>query len=92
MNDENEYDLGNICVTDNGKAIKVTVNKFKDTWYVHIREYIQDLDDGTWFPTKKGIALRAEYVDVAANMFSTAGALLSNIYLQEVIDIINEDK
>jgi len=85
-----EYDLGFVHQPINGKGLKVTVNQFKGQWYVHLREYIEDPDEEIWFPTKKGIAIKAEYVDVIAQMFSDAGELLTSIYLgtinNEVLD------
>jgi hypothetical protein len=85
-----EYDLGFVHPPTNGKALKVTVNEFRGQWYVHLREYIEDQDEGIWFPTKKGIAIKAEDVDVVGQMFIDAGSLLTDIYLgivnNEVLD------
>jgi hypothetical protein len=82
-----EYDFGFVHPPINGKALKVTVNEFRGQWYVHLREYIEDQDEDIWFPTKKGIAIKAEYVDVVGQMFLDAGSLLTSIYL----DMINND-
>jgi hypothetical protein len=79
-----EYDLGFVHKQDNGKGLKVTVNCFRGQWYVHLREYIHDLDDDIWFPTKKGIAVKAENVDTVADLFSKAGMLLTDIYYEEL--------
>ena len=85
-----EYDFGFITAPENGKGVKVTVNKFRHQWYVHLREYMEDQDTGTWFPTKKGIAIKSELIDVVAYMFSDAGSLLTSIYYDEISGISNE--
>ncbi len=85
-----EYDFGFISPPENGKGIKVTVNKFRHQWYVHLREYMEDQDEGTWFPTKKGIAIKSEYVDILAYVFADAGKLLTQIYYDEVNGILDE--
>jgi hypothetical protein len=85
-----EYDFGFISPPENGKGVKVTVNKFRHQWYVHLREYMEDQDEGTWFPTKKGIAIKAEYVDILAYVFNDAGNLLTDIYYKEINKLINE--
>lgn len=87
-----EHDLGFAYTPINGKGLKVTVNKFRDQWYVHLREYIEDPENGVWFPTKKGIALKAEYVDVVAEMFADAGKLLTNIYRGDINNLLTEGK
>lgn len=79
-----EYDLGFVNKQNNGKGLKVTVNCFRDQWYVHLREYIHDLDDDIWFPTKKGIAVKAEDVDTVAYMFTDAGKLLTDLYYKDL--------
>jgi hypothetical protein len=84
MSLEDEYDLGFVHPPNNGKAYKVTISNFRGQWYVHIREYIENPDEGNWFPTKKGIAIKSEYVDILGQMFIDAGDLLRDIYLYEV--------
>ena len=85
-----EYDFGFISSPENGKGVKVTVNKFRSQWYVHIREYIYDGDSDTRFPTKKGIAIKAEYVDIVSYILSDVGNLLTDIYYSELNDILPE--
>jgi hypothetical protein len=92
MSLEDEYDLGFVHPPNNGKAFKVTISNFKGQWYTHIREYIENPDDGVWFPTKKGIAIKAEYVDVLGQMFIDAGDLLRDIYLHDIETSILEAK
>lgn len=87
-----EFDLGFVTTPENGKGLKVTINKFRDQWYVHLREYMEDPDEGIWFPTKKGIAIKSEYVDVVAEMFADAGHLLTNIYRGNIKNLILENK
>ena len=85
-----EYDFGFVYPPENSKGVKVTVNKFRNQWYVHLREYMEDQDEGTWFPTKKGIAIKAEYVDILAYIFTDAGNLLTQIYYDDIYEIIGE--
>ena len=85
-----EYDFGFVYPPENNKGVKVTVNKFRNQWYVHLREYMEDQDEGTWFPTKKGIAIKAEYVDILAYIFTDAGNLLTQIYYDDIYEIIGE--
>ena len=40
-----EYDLGFVTTPMNGKVLKVTVNQFREQWYVHLREYMEDPDE-----------------------------------------------
>lgn len=79
-----EYDLGFVYKQPSGKGLKVTVNCFRGQWYVHLREYIHDLDEDIWFPTKKGIAIKSEHIDTVAYLFSLAGTLLTDIYYEEL--------
>lgn len=84
-----EYDFGFITTPINGKGVKVTVNQFRNQWYVHLREYIEDPDEEIWFPTQKGIAIKAEDVDTVAEMFKDAGKLLTAIYRGNVEKLID---
>jgi len=47
----------------NGNLVKVTLNNFRDTIYVHIRDYQMDGDSGYWYPTKTGYSFFAEEID-----------------------------
>lgn len=85
-----EYDFGFVTPPENYKGIKLTVNEFRGQRYIHLREYLQDPDDGRWFPTKKGIAIRAEYVDIVADSYTKAGKLLTELYYRDVYGIIPE--
>lgn len=76
-----EIDLGFVGYLTEDKAIKITLNEFRGREYVHIREYMRDGDTGNWFPTKKGLALRPEHVDMAAHLLDTAGEILAKTYL-----------
>lgn len=85
-----EYDFGFISSPENGRGVKVTVNNFRSQWYVHIREYIYDEDNDKWFPTKKGMAIKSENIDVLNYMLSDVSKLLTDIYYQEINDILPE--
>lgn len=77
-----EIDLGFVGFLTEDKAIKITINEFRGQEYVHIREYMRDGDTGHWFPTKKGLALRPEHVDMAAYLLDQAGEILAKTYLK----------
>lgn len=79
-----EYDFGFIAPPANGKGVKITVNKFRSQWYVHVREYIHDEDTDSWFPTKKGIAIQAEYIDLVSYILGDVGSLLTDIYYRDL--------
>ncbi len=85
-----EYDFGFISEPINGKGTKITVNQFRGQWYVHIREYMQDQDTGEWFPTKKGMSIKSEYLDVVTAILTNVGVLLTDIYYQDVAKILPE--
>jgi hypothetical protein len=78
-----EIDLGFVGFLSEDKAIKITINEFRGQEYVHIREYMRDGDTGAWFPTKKGLALRPEHVDMAAHLLDQAGEVLAKTYLKQ---------
>ena len=41
---------------DDFNKIYLTINKFRDVEYLHIRKYYLDFD-GEWLPTKEGISM-----------------------------------
>jgi hypothetical protein len=74
----------------NGKGTKVTVNQFRGQWYVHIREYMEDPDTGEWFPTKKGISIKSEHIDIVIAVLNNVSTLLTDIYFNEIEKILPE--
>lgn len=87
---DTEYDLGFIRPPKNGKGIKVTLNKFRGIWYLHIREYIEDVDEGIWYPTGKGIAIESEYVGILSYSVDQAEKLLRDIFYNEIDTLIDK--
>ena len=79
-----EIDLGFVGYITEDKAVKITINEFRGQEYVHIREYMRDGDTGKWFPTKKGLAIRPENVDMAAHLLDKAGQILTQTYLKRL--------
>jgi hypothetical protein len=55
-------DFGTAFHKNNGNAVKVTLNEFRDIIYLHIREYAMDGDTGHWYPTKTGFSFQADEV------------------------------
>lgn len=92
-----EIDLGFVGYITEDKAIKITINEFRGVEYIHIREYMRDGDTGHWYPTKKGLALRPEHVDMAAYLLDKAGDILTEIYLEKLggerqLDLFDKEK
>lgn len=79
-----EIDLGFVGYVTEDKAIKITINEFRGQEYIHIREYMKDGDTGFWYPTKKGLAIRPEHVDMAAHLLDQAGEILAKRYLEKI--------
>lgn len=79
-----EIDLGVVGYITEDKAIKITVNEFRGQDYIHIREYMLDGDTGRWFPTKKGLALKPENVDMAAHLLEKAGEIVAKRYWDKI--------
>ena len=74
------YDFGIAYVRQDEHAVKVTLSSFRGKNYIHIREYIYDLDEEVWFPTKKGYALIAEEVDSVIELLQKASNQLAIEY------------
>ena len=55
-------DFGTAFHKPNGNAVKVTINEFRETLYLHIREYSMYVDTGQWYPTKSGFSIPADEV------------------------------
>lgn len=87
---ETEYDYGFIESPEKGKGTKITVNQFRNQWYVHIREYFEDADTGEWYPTKKGLAFKAENIDIIIAMLTEVSSLLTDIYYDSIKQILPE--
>jgi hypothetical protein len=76
-----EIDFGVAYIKENSdKRIKVTMNKFRGKVYIHIREYGFDGDDGTIFPTPKGIALDPKGLDSVIELLTEASTILGEEY------------
>ena len=73
-------DIGEAYRKPNGNIVKVTLNEFRDVFYVHIREYSLDGDTGYWFPTKSGYALLADEVSSIIPLLEEAESIISKKY------------
>lgn len=87
-----EYDLGFVYKQENDKGLKVTLSCFRGNWYVHLREYIYDGDEDHWFPTKKGIAVKAEYIDLVASKFAEAGSIATEEFYNSLSELIKKEE
>ena len=65
---------------NNGNAVKVTINEFRDNLYLHIREYSMDGDTGQWFPTKSGYAMSADEVSSLIPLLEEASEIVAKRY------------
>ena len=73
-------DIGEAYRKPNGNIVKVTLNEFREIFYVHIREYSLDGDTGYWFPTKSGYAILADEVSSIIPLLEQAETLVSQKY------------
>ena len=73
-------DFGTAFHKNNGNAVKVTLNEFRDTLYLHIREYAMDGDTGYWYPTKTGFSFQADEVGSLIPLLVEAEAEVAQKY------------
>lgn len=62
--------------------VRVSVNNFRNIWYIHIREYRLDGDTGNWFPTPKGYAMSAEGLDSVIELLQDASQFLTEKFYE----------
>jgi hypothetical protein len=73
-------DFGVAFRKNNGNAVKVTLNEFRETLYLHIREYAMDGDTGQWYPTKTGFSFQADEVGSLIPLLIEAEAVVAQKY------------
>ncbi len=73
-------DFGTAFHKNNGNAVKVTINEFRDNLYLHIREYSMDGDTGQWYPTKSGYAMSADEVSSLIPLLEEAAEIVAKRY------------
>ena len=76
-------ELGEAYRKPNGNIVKVTLNEFREIFYLHIREYALDGDTGYWFPTKSGYALLADEVSSVIPLLMEAESIISKKYKRD---------
>lgn len=74
-------DFGVAFRKNNGNAVKVTINEFRETLYLHIREYAMDGDTGQWYPTKTGFSFQADEVGSLIPLLIEAEAAVAQRYV-----------
>lgn len=74
-------DLGVAFYKNNGNAVKVTLNTFKDIQYAHIREYAMDGDTGNWYPTKTGFSFAADEISSLIPLLEAAEKIVAKQYI-----------
>lgn len=65
------------------KQVRLTINEFRGTEYLHLREYYQDLDEN-WLPSSKGISLPLT-IDNSKELFTGLLEILSLAESKELI-------
>tara|TARA_R110000782_G_scaffold270131_2_gene369654 strand:+ start:519 stop:791 length:273 start_codon:yes stop_codon:yes gene_type:complete len=78
-----DIELGEAYRKANGNIVKVTLNEFREIFYLHIREYVLDGDTGHWFPTKSGYALLADEVSSVIPLLIKAENIISKKYKRD---------
>ena len=76
-------DIGEAYRKPNGNIVKVTLNEFREIFYIHIREYSLDGDTGYWLPTKSGYALLADEVSSIIPLLEEAETIISKKYKRD---------
>jgi len=72
------------------EQIRLTVNEFYGTEYLHIRKYYQDFDE-EWKPSKDGIAMQVD-IDNTRNLFDALVEILSISEVKDVLETHFKDK
>lgn len=88
-------DFGVAYLRNDDTGVKVTLSEFRGRLYIHIREYIFDIEEEVWFPTKKGYALDAEKVDSVIELLSMASQEIAKTYrpnYQLELDLRSKDE
>ena len=78
-----DIEIGEAYRKPNGNIVKVTLNEFREVFYLHIREYALDGDTGYWFPTKSGYALLADEVSSVIPLLMEAESIISKKYKRD---------
>lgn len=83
MDDSEEIYSRVIHTYDDFNQARLTVNRFRDTEYIHIRKYYMDFNE-EWNPTKDGIAMALD-INNAKELFVGLVEILSLAESKEVI-------
>ncbi len=85
MNDESEVLYEKILFEneDKGFQLRLVINIFKDTEYIHIRKYFMSFDEG-YVPSREGISMPASI----SNIFALLDALIEISSHEESSDVI----
>lgn len=76
-------DFGTAFIKNNGNHIKVTLNEFRDTLYLHIREYAVDGDTGQIYPTKTGFSFDADEVSSLIPLLNAAEKTVARRFIKD---------
>lgn len=73
-----------VILSDEHKQFRMTVSEFRDTEYLHFREYYLDFDE-EWKPTNKGTHIPLN-IETSKALFSGLSEILSLAENREVIE------
>jgi hypothetical protein len=65
--------------------VKLTVNTFYGTEYLHIRKYYRDFETEDWMPSNEGVAMALDF-DNSRNLFIAIAEIMSLAETKEIIE------
>lgn len=73
-----------IIYSEEWKQIRMTISEFRETEYIHFREYYLDFDE-EWKPTNKGVHIPLE-LETSKELFRGISEILSLAENRQVIE------
>lgn len=64
--------------------VRLTINTFRDTEYLHLRKYYRDFDE-EWKPSSEGIAMPLD-IDNSKNLFEGLAEIISLAESKSIIE------
>ena len=83
-------DIYSRVISDNGhEQVKLYINEFRDSEYLHIRKFFLDFDE-EWKPTTKGISLLLD-IETTKELFIAMSEILSLAENKQVLEEVFGD-
>lgn len=73
-----------IILSEEYRQVRLTINEFRGTEYVHLREYYLGFDED-WLPSDKGISIPLE-ISTSRELFIAFSEIISLAESREVIE------